>query len=102
MKKKWNRHVSAYCQAIRLFHWFNLQCVAVQDSVINPVSTLIGLFHDPLLLMNKRGDKLLDYDSLQYDLEKCNEPEKIQQLKESVKTAKRYKLILLGSTRIIW
>lgn len=40
--------------------------------------------------MSKRGDKLLDYDSLQYDLEKCTEPDKLQQLKEDVTLAKRY------------
>ena len=55
----------------------------------DPLTTLIGLFHDPLLLMHKRDDKLLDYDCLQHDLEKCNEAEKIPVLKEQVILAKR-------------
>ena len=67
-----------------------LQVKIIRDEVLSPLSILLGLFNDPLLLMSKRGDKLLDYDSLQYDLEKCTEPDKLQQLKEDVTLAKRY------------
>lgn len=50
---------------------------------------LLDLFHDPLLLMSKRGDKLLDYDSLQHDLEKTSEPDKLEPLRERVTLARR-------------
>lgn len=56
---------------------------------MDPLHTLISLFNDPLLLIHKRKDKLLDYDSLQHDLEKANEPDRIQQLREKCELAKR-------------
>ncbi len=62
----------------------------LQDSVINPLIVLIDLFHDPVLLMNKRGDKLLDYDSLQHNLDKTTEIDKIESLREQVVLAKRF------------
>ena len=61
----------------------------MHDSVLDPLYTLISLFNDPLLLIHKRKDKLLDYDSLQHDLEKANEPDRIQQLREKCELAKR-------------
>ncbi|XP_019851340.1 PREDICTED: rho guanine nucleotide exchange factor 37-like [Amphimedon queenslandica] len=72
MKKKWKNHVSV-----------------LRNEVLGSLSVLLGLFNDPLLLMNKRRDKLLDYDSLQYDMERCSEPDKLQQLREDVTLAKR-------------
>ena len=61
----------------------------LRGEVIGPLSILLGLFNDPLLLMSKRRDKLLDYDSLQYDMERCSEPDKLHQLREDVTLAKR-------------
>ena len=56
---------------------------------MEPLNTLVALFNDPLLLIHKRRDKLLDYDSLQHDLEKANEPDRIQQLRDKCELAKR-------------
>ena len=47
------------------------------------------MFQDPLHLMHKRRDKLLDYDHMQYALEHAEEPEKIKQLQEDCLLAKR-------------
>ena len=47
------------------------------------------LFSNPLLLIHKRKDKLLDYDSLQHDLERASEPDRILQLREKCELAKR-------------
>ena len=62
----------------------------LREEVLGSLLLMLGLFNDPLLLMNKRRDKLLDYDSLQYDMERCSEPDKLQQLREDVTLAKRY------------
>ena len=66
------------------------QSQEIRECVLDPLGMLLELFHDPLLLMHKRGDKLLDYDSLQHNLEKASEPEKIEVLREQVTLAKRY------------
>ena len=75
------------CQVLNYFLIF--QCRELHDSVLDPLYTLISFFNDPLLLIHKRKDKLLDYDSLQHDLEKANEPDRIQQLREKCELAKR-------------
>ena len=52
----------------------------VKEHVTTPLESLLALFQDPLHLMHKRRDKLLDYDHMQYALEHAEEPEKIKQL----------------------
>ena len=54
-----------------------------------PLESLLAMFQDPLHLMHKRRDKLLDYDHMQYALEHAEEPEKIKQLREDCLLAKR-------------
>lgn len=66
-----------------------IQYHQLHDRVLDPLNTLIGLFNDPSLLISKRRDKLLDYDSLQHDLEKASETDRIQQLRERCELAKR-------------
>jgi len=56
---------------------------------MTPLESLLALFQDPLHLMHKRRDKLLDYDHMQYALEHAEEPEKIKQLREDCLLAKR-------------
>ena len=59
----------------------------MKDHLTTPLETLITLFQDPLHLIEKRKDKLLDYDHLQYATE--NEPEKAGQLQEDCTMARR-------------
>ena len=54
-----------------------------------PLETLLGLFQNPLHLIQKRKDKLLDYDHLRYALDHAEDSEKIAQLREEVLLAKR-------------
>lgn len=64
----------------------------MKDHVITPLETLIGLFQDPFHLIEKRKDKLLDYDHMQYTLDHTeNEPdlEKFRQLQEDCTMARR-------------
>ena len=64
----------------------------VKDHVTTPLETLIGLFQDPFHLIEKRKDKLLDYDHMQYTLDRTeNEPdlEKFRQLQEDCTMARR-------------
>ena len=58
--------------------------------MITPLEMLIGLFQDPFHLIEKRKDKLLDYDHLQYVVDHAeNEPEKFRQLQEDCTMARR-------------
>ena len=57
--------------------------------MVSPLESLLSLFQDPLHLISKRKDKLLDYDHLQYAYEHAEEPEKIKQLREESLLAKR-------------
>ena len=61
----------------------------VKEHVATPLESLLALFQDPLHLMYKRRDKLLDYDHMQYALEHAEELEKIKQLQEDCLLAKR-------------
>ena len=62
----------------------------MKDHITTPLDTLIGLFEDPLHLIEKRKDKLLDFDHTQYTLDHTeNEPEKIKQLQEDCTMARR-------------
>jgi len=61
----------------------------VRVQVTTPLEELEALFHNPFLLIQKRKDKLLDFDSLQYQLDKSEDSEKIALLKEAVLLAKR-------------
>ena len=61
----------------------------VKEHVLAPLESLLAMFQDPLHLMHKRRDKLLDYDHMQYALEHAEEPEKIKQLREDCLLAKR-------------
>lgn len=61
----------------------------MSEYVISPLQSLLELFQDPLHLISKRRDKLLDYDHVQYALERAEEPEKIKQLREDCLLAKR-------------
>ena len=66
-----------------------LQARFVRDNVTVPLETLLGLFQNPLHLIQKRKDKLLDYDRLQHTLDHAEDSEKIAQLREEVLLAKR-------------
>lgn len=61
----------------------------MKDNVTVPLETLGGLFQNPSHLIQKRKDKLLDYDHLQYALDHAEDSEKIAQLREDVLVAKR-------------
>ena len=61
----------------------------MKEHVTTPLESLLALFQDPLHLMHKRRDKLLDYDHMQYALEHAEEPDKIKQLREDCLLAKR-------------
>ncbi|XP_064384437.1 dynamin-binding protein-like isoform X2 [Halichondria panicea] len=61
----------------------------VKDFVMAPLDSLLSLFPDPLHLIHKRKDKLLDYDHTQYAYEHAEEPDKIKQLREQSLLAKR-------------
>lgn len=54
-----------------------------------PLESLLSLFQNPLHLIQKRKDKLLDYDDMQYALDHAEESEKISQLREESLLAKR-------------
>ena len=41
----------------------------VKECVMTPLESLLALFQDPLHLIHKHRDKLLDYDHMQYALE---------------------------------
>lgn len=56
---------------------------------MTPLDNLLSLFQDPLHLIHKRKDKLLDYDHTQYAFEHAEEPDKIKQLREESLLAKR-------------
>ena len=56
---------------------------------MDPLNQVLAMFHNPFLLVGKRRDKLLDYDSLRHDLDRTVEPERLQQLKEQCTMAKR-------------
>lgn len=66
-----------------------MQVRFVREHVTVPLETLLGLFQNPLHLVQKRKDKLLDYDHLQYALDHADDTEKITQLREEVLLAKR-------------
>lgn len=60
---------------------------------MDPLNQVLALFHNPLLLVAKRKDKLLDYDSLRHDLDKLDkltEPERLLQLREQCSMAKKW------------
>ena len=61
----------------------------MKDYVTTPLDTLLGLFQDPLHLIHKRRDKLLDYDHTQYAYEHAEEQDKIKQLKDTCLLARR-------------
>ncbi len=61
----------------------------MKDFVVTPLDNLLSLFQDPLHLIHKRKDKLLDYDHLQYAFEHAEEQDKIKQLREESLLAKR-------------
>uniref|UniRef100_T1IVY4 Dynamin-binding protein n=1 Tax=Strigamia maritima TaxID=126957 RepID=T1IVY4_STRMM len=52
------------------------------NSVVHPLSDLLHLFHGPTKLIDKRYDKLLDYDSSTKKVEKNKEMSKAKQLRE--------------------
>ena len=56
---------------------------------MNPLRSLLSLFQNPLHLITKRHDKLLDYDHLQRTLERADDHEHITQLREECLLAKR-------------
>lgn len=89
MKTVWRNIVRLGISAGIYLYSIIFKAQETQETVYDPLSTLIALFHDPLLLMHKRNDKLLDYDCLQHDLYRCTEAEKIPVLKEQVILAKR-------------
>lgn len=66
-----------------------MQAKFVKDQVTVPLETLLGLFQNPLHLIEKRKDKLLDYDHMQYALDHAEESEKIAQFREESLLAKR-------------
>lgn len=66
-----------------------LQAKFIKDHVVIPLETLVGLFQNPFHLIQKRKDKLLDYDHMQYALDRADDPEKIAQLREETLLAKR-------------
>ena len=61
----------------------------MREHVTVPLESLLGLFQNPLHLIEKRKDKLLDYDDMQYALDHAEESEKIAQLREESLLAKR-------------
>lgn len=61
----------------------------MRTHVTIPLETLVGLFQNPLHLIQKRKDKLLDYDHMQYALDHAEDSEKIAQLREELLLAKR-------------
>ena len=48
----------------------------VKEHVTTLLESLLALFQEPLHLMHKKRDKLLDYDHMQYALEHAEEPER--------------------------
>lgn len=66
-----------------------MQAKFVKDHVTVPLETLLGLFQNPLHLIQKRKDKLLDSDHMQYALDHAEDSEKIAQLREESLLAKR-------------
>ena len=62
----------------------------MKEQLMDPLHQVLVLFRNPLLLVGKRRDKLLDYDSLRHDLDRTVEPERLQQLKEQCTMAKRW------------
>ena len=61
----------------------------MKDHVSSPLETLNSLFQNPFHLIQKRRDKLLDYDHTQYALDRAEDSDKIAQLKEDLLLAKR-------------
>lgn len=47
----------------------HVQGELVNAHVLGPFQSLLSLFQDPLHLISKRRDKLLDFDHLQYALD---------------------------------
>lgn len=47
----------------------HMQAGSVNAHVLGPFQSLLSLFQDPLRLISKRRDKLLDFDHLQYALD---------------------------------
>ena len=66
-----------------------LQAKFVKDHVSTPLESLEGLFQNPLNLIQKRKDKLLDFDRLQYVMDHTVDLEKIPQMREELLLAKR-------------
>ena len=67
----------------------HIQAKFVREHVTVPLESLLSLFQNPLHLIQKRKDKLLDYDDVQYALDHAEESEKIAQLREESLLAKR-------------
>lgn len=61
----------------------------MRGQLSTPLETLEGLFLNPCNLMQKRRDKLLDYDRLQYVMDHTDDSEKIPHLREDLLLAKR-------------
>ena len=61
----------------------------VEKHVMIPLRSLLSLFPNPLHLITKRHDKLLDYDHLQRTLEHADDHEHITQLREECLLARR-------------
>lgn len=63
----------------------------IREHVSAPLEALLASFQDPLRLISKRRDKLLDYDHMQWALERAaaDEVDKIRQLRESATLARR-------------
>ncbi len=65
------------------------QAKFVREHVTVPLESLLSLFQNPQHLIQKRKDKLLDYDDVQYALDHAEESDRIAQLREDSLLAKR-------------
>ncbi|XP_038053074.1 dynamin-binding protein-like isoform X2 [Patiria miniata] len=61
----------------------------VQQRVISPLNGLLIMFQGPHKLIDKRYDKLLDYDSYSKKLEKNKDKDRVKQLKDEKDVAKK-------------
>ena len=54
----------------------------MKEQLMDPLHHVLVLFHNPLLLVGERRDKLLDYDSVHHDLDRTTKAERLQQRRE--------------------
>ena len=62
----------------------------MKEQLMDPLHHVLVLLRNPLLLVGKRRDKLLDYDSVRHDLDRTTEAEHLQQFREQCTMAKRW------------